>query len=80
MRRLFFSLVMAGSILAASAAQKVRVEHLAKPGPAVADNPHHFVVVRVDGDRLSIEVVGTGRTPFKPYKGKARVTLNDPRS
>jgi hypothetical protein len=61
--------------LAASAAQKVRVEHLAKPGTAVADNPHHFVVVQVDGDRLSIEVVGTGPTQFKPYKGKARVTL-----
>ena len=66
--------------LAASAAQKVRVEHLAKPGPAIEDNPHHFLVVQVDGDRLSIEAVGTGPTEFKPYKGKARVTLNDPSS
>jgi hypothetical protein len=66
--------------LAASAAQKVRVEHLAKPGPAIEDNPHHFIVVRVDGDRLSIEAVGIGPTEFKPYKGKTRVTLNDPSS
>ena len=66
--------------LAASAAQKVRVEHLAKPGPSIEDNPHHFVVVRVDGDRLSIEAVGIGPTAYKPYKGKARITLNDPSS
>jgi hypothetical protein len=66
--------------LAASAAQKVRVEHLAKPGPAIEDNPHHFIVVRVDGDRLSIEAVGIGPTDYKPYKGKARITLNDPSS
>lgn len=66
--------------LAASAAHKVRIEHLAKPGPAIEDNPHHFLVVQVDGDRLSIEAVGTGPTEFKPYQGKARVTLNDPSS
>jgi hypothetical protein len=64
--------------LAASAAQKVRIEHLAKPGPVAEDNPHHFVVVQVDGDRLAIEVVGTGPIEFKPYDGNARVSLGDP--
>jgi hypothetical protein len=63
--------------LAASAAQKVRIDHLAKPGPAVEDNPHHFVVVQVDGDRLSIEVVGSDTSEFKPYNGSARISLDE---
>jgi calcineurin-like phosphoesterase family protein len=61
--------------LAANAARKVRIEHLIKPGPAIADNPHHFLVVRVDGDRVSLEVVATGTTSFVPY-GKRRIDLN----
>jgi hypothetical protein len=40
-----------------NAAQNVTVEHLMKPGPTVAANPNHFVVVRVNGDKLSMEVV-----------------------
>ena len=66
--------------LAASAPQKVRVDHLARPGLGLEDNPHHFVVVQVDGDRLSLEVVSAGPTEFKPYDGKARVSLDDPSS
>jgi hypothetical protein len=58
-----------------NAAQHVRLEHLIKPGPTVDDNPHHFVIVRVDGDRVSLEVVGTGPTPYVPY-GTQRVDLN----
>lgn len=57
-----------------NAAQRVRVEHLAKPGPSIADNPHHFVVVRVDGTKLSLEVVAADATPFLPY-GRRRVEL-----
>jgi hypothetical protein len=53
----------------------VRIEHLLKPGPLVEDNPHHFLIVRVDGDRLSLEVVGTGPAPFIPY-GRQQVDLN----
>jgi len=60
--------------LAANAAQHVRVEHLIRPGLTVEDNPHHFVIVRVDGDRLSLEVVATGAAPYRPYGG-ARVDL-----
>ena len=58
-----------------NASQNVRVEHLIKPGPAIADNPHHFTIIRVDGDKLSLEIVGTGATPYLPY-GTPRVDLN----
>jgi len=61
--------------LAANAAQSVRVDHLMKPGSAV-DNPHHFVVVQVDGDRLSLEVIGTGPTAYTPYNGSAKIALS----
>ena len=59
----------------ANAAQGVRVDHLVKPGVVPEENPHHFVVVRVDGDRLSLEVIGTGPAPFTPYQGKATIAL-----
>jgi hypothetical protein len=52
-----------------NAAAKVRLEHLVKPGPAMADNPYHFVIFQVDGDSISLDVVavdwGAG---FKPYR------------
>jgi hypothetical protein len=61
----------------ANSAQSVRVDHLMKPGSTIAENPHHFVVVQVDGDRLSLEVIGTGATPYTPYKGSAKIILSD---
>jgi hypothetical protein len=61
--------------LTAGAAQQVRVEHLMKPGTTTAENPHHFVVVQVDGDRLSLEVIGTGPTAYTPYNGSATMVL-----
>ena len=63
--------------VAANVAQGVRVDHLMKPGMTGADNPHHFVVVQVDGDRLSLEVVSTSPTPYLPYKGSAKIVLSD---
>ena len=63
--------------LAVGAAQGVRVEHLAKPGTAPTDNPHHFVVVQVDGNRLSLEVVAAGGVNFAPYNGRSRIALTD---
>jgi hypothetical protein len=60
----------------ANAAHSVRVDHLAKPG-TVDENPHHFVVVQVDGDRLSLEVVSTGAAAYTPYKGSAKIALSD---
>ena len=55
--------------IAAGAPENVRVEHLMKPGSTQEENPHHFVVVQVDGDKLSVEVVGSGATQYKPYGG-----------
>ena len=64
--------------VAASPADNIRVEHLMKPGATVAENPHHFVVIQVDGDRLSLQVIGTGETEYLPYPGGlAKMTLDD---
>ncbi len=54
--------------IAAGASENLRVEHLMKPGIA-PDNQHHFVIIQVDGDKLSLEVVGSGPTEYKPYGG-----------
>ena len=63
--------------LTASGADSSRVEHLVKPGMERGDNPYHYVVVNVDGDRFSVEVLsvdwGTG---FAPYRSN-RATLRD---
>jgi Calcineurin-like phosphoesterase len=61
-----------------SAAQ-VRVEHLIRPGATAADNPNHFIVVQVDGDKLSLEVIGVGPKPYRPY-GRDRLDLSAPTS
>ena len=64
--------------LAASTADHVRVEHLVRPGETPEQNPHHFVLVRVDGDRLSVEVIASGDTPFTPYSGgRSKIALSD---
>lgn len=57
-------------------AERVELEHVIKPGPTAADNPRHFVVIQVDGDRLSLEVVGSG-VPYAPYNGRSRIDLTD---
>jgi hypothetical protein len=64
--------------LAQGTDRNVRLEHLARPGSDAAQNPHHFVIVQVDGDRLSLEVVGAGGTEYTPYGGASRVDLDDP--
>jgi hypothetical protein len=50
-------------------ANHASMEHLVKPGMTPGENPYHFVIVRVDGSRLAMEVVGVdwGRT-FRPYR------------
>lgn len=66
--------------LAAGAPANVKVEHLMKPGMTPAENPHHFVVIQVDGDKLSLEVIGTGATPYTPYPGGvSKLALSDVR-
>jgi hypothetical protein len=64
--------------VAAAPAANMRVEHLMKPGATAAENPHHYVVIQVDGDRLSLEVIGIGPTPYVPYMGGvSKISLND---
>ena len=62
----------------ANAADKVTIEHLVKPGVEPGANPHHFVIVRVDGDKLGMDVIGVdwGRD-FQPYRSN-KVELQDP--
>jgi hypothetical protein len=62
--------------LRSTASERVAVEHIAKPGLTLADSPHHFVVIQVDGDRLSLEVVSSGAV-FAPYNGRSRIELFD---
>ena len=58
-------------------AAKVQVEHLAKPGVQTGENPYHFVVIRVDGDRMDLDVVGVAwGTSFQPYRSN-RAELRD---
>jgi len=56
----------------------VRVEHLVTPGRTIPENPNHFVIVQVDGDRLSVEAVAVGNASFTPYNGQSRFELADP--
>jgi len=64
----------------AGAAAGVRVEHLTKPGSTPEDNPHHFVVIQVDGKQLSLEVVSVGPIAYAPYGGRTKIDLTDPES
>lgn len=59
-------------------ANHASLEHLVKPGMNPGDNPYHFVIVRVDEERLSMEVVGVdwGRS-FQPYRSN-KVDLEAP--
>jgi hypothetical protein len=63
----------------AGAAEKLSVQHLARPAVEPGGNPFHYVVVHVDGQQLSLEVVGVdwGRG-FNPYR-TSTATLNDKR-
>ena len=61
---------------ATGSGENVRVEHLVKPGRTREENPHHFLVIQVDGDRLSLEVEAIGGMPYAPYGGRSSVELS----
>jgi 3',5'-cyclic AMP phosphodiesterase CpdA len=62
----------------AGQAGKVAVEHLVKPGVERGGSPYHYVIVRVDGDSLDLEVVGVDwGLGFQPYRSN-KVELKDP--
>ncbi len=64
----------------AGAAEKVTVEHLARPSIDPGGNPFHYVVVHVDGASISLEVIGVdwGRG-FQPYRSSAANMGDDKR-
>ena len=63
--------------LKANEASKVKLEHLVKPGVERGANPYHYLIVRVDGEKLEMQVVavdwGAG---FQPYRTN-QVALGD---
>src|SRR2546430_3388602 len=63
--------------LKANEASKVKLDHLVKPAVERGLNPYHYLLVRVDGDRLDMQVIavdwGEG---FRPYTSNS-VELKD---
>jgi len=61
----------------ANAANKVELVHLVRPGTEEEPTPYHYVIVRVDGNNLDIQVVGVdwGRN-FAPYRSN-KAALQD---
>jgi hypothetical protein len=58
-----------GEYIRAAAAEKVSLQHLARPSLEPGGNPFHYVIVHVDGTKMSVEVVavdwGRGFTPYR---------------
>jgi hypothetical protein len=62
----------------ANSSDKVEVEQLSRPGIDPGDNAYHYVIVRVDGTRLRLEVIGVDwGAGFQPYRSR-RADLADP--
>lgn len=63
----------------AGGADSLRIEHLVRPGPEPGDNPYHFVIVHVDGDKWTLEVQsvdwGTGFAPYRSNKAALRDSM-----
>ena len=58
---------------------KVAMQHLVKPCFERGGSPYHYVIVRVDGDRLDLEVVGVDwGVGFQPYRSN-KTELQDRR-
>jgi hypothetical protein len=55
-----------------NASEKVSLDHVVRPGMNPGDNPYHYLLVQVDGDRIKIEVIGVdwGRG-FQPYRSNS---------
>lgn len=56
--------------------EKVSLERIAKPGATPGENAYHYVLVKVDGEKISMEVIGMdwGST-FTPYRSN-KVDMN----
>jgi hypothetical protein len=62
--------------LASGASQQLEVEHLVKPGATNDANPNHFVIIDVDDDHYTEEVVALGDRPFAPFAGQPRLEVD----
>lgn len=66
--------------VARGAADSVRIEHLVRPAPNAWENPHHDLVVHVDGDRVRVEVIGVDAgADFQPYRSRTATLEASPR-
>ena len=58
--------------LKANEGSKVTLQHLVKPGNRDSPTPYHYVLVRVDGNKISLEVIavdwGRGFAPYRSSK------------
>lgn len=58
--------------LKTNAAHHVTLEHLVKPGVERGLNPYHYLLVRVDGEKIDMQVLsvdwGTGFAPYRSNK------------
>jgi hypothetical protein len=53
------------------------LEHLVKPGFQRGDNPYHYTIVKVDGEQLSLEVIGVDwGGNYRPYASN-QIELRD---
>jgi hypothetical protein len=63
--------------LKANEASKVELKHLVKPGVERGTNPYHYLLVRVDGEKIDMQVIavdwGAG---FEPYHSN-KVSFED---
>jgi len=65
--------------IAANSSAGIALQHLARPSSEPGANPFHYVVVHVDGENISLEVVGVDwGKGFAPYRSNA-ASLADPR-
>lgn len=61
--------------------EHVTLEHLVRPDPAPNADLYHFLVVRVDGERITVEYVGLpGGRKVQPYPGAALELADPPKS
>ncbi|HEX8141142.1 MAG TPA: metallophosphoesterase [Pyrinomonadaceae bacterium] len=64
--------------LKANKAVKLSLEHLVKPGVNRGDNAYHYLVVRVDGEQMKLEVIGVDwGIDYQPYRSN-KADLRDP--
>ncbi len=67
-----------GAYLTSNKAEKVSLEHLVRPGPDRGDTPYHYLIVRVDGDQIDLEVIGVDwGADFKPYRSRKSALRDD---